>query len=46
VSEQEFLKRLGELYKQYESSKQGNIDAELFKEELYELVLLFKDGDE
>lgn len=45
MSEQEFLMRLDELYKNYASTNKGNVDAELFKEELYELVLLFKEGD-
>lgn len=45
MSEKEFLERLDELYKQYESSNQGNVDAELFKEELYELVITFKGGE-
>lgn len=45
MSESEFLLKLDELYRKYGSANMGNVDAELFKDELYELVLLFKDGD-
>ena len=45
MPEKEFLERLDELYKQYESSNQGEIDAFELKEALYELVITFKDGD-
>lgn len=45
MSEQEFLERVDELYKQYVSEGRGNVAAEIFKEDLYELVLLFKEGD-
>jgi hypothetical protein len=45
MSEQEFLLKLDELYRMYGAENMENVDAELFKEDLYELVLLFKDGD-
>ncbi|WP_369354251.1 hypothetical protein [Lysinibacillus capsici] len=46
MNEKDFLQRVDELYKKYAESQQGEIEAFLLKEELYELLLTYKDGDE
>lgn len=46
MNEKDFLQQLDELYKKYAESNKGEIEAFLLKEELYELLLTYKEGDD
>ena len=46
MEKSEFLNELDELIKRYDSLETSDVEAELFKEEMFELVLRYKGGDE
>lgn len=46
MTEKEFLVKVDELYESYKKTNQGDADAIFFEQDLYELVIEYKEGEE